>query len=93
MSARYEHALARSTRRRRGAPSRQRPTHRLRMHPELPRDIADVDTALHQCLNHHEVLLPEHPVLPPFGDGKEDILRRCLGDFLFRRSTDFYHRS
>ncbi len=29
---------------------------------------------------------------PPFADGTEDILLRCVGDFLVRRSTDFYHR-
>jgi len=35
------------------------------MHPELARDVAEVDTARGQCLNGHEVLRSQHDV-PPF---------------------------
>jgi hypothetical protein len=44
----------------RRAAARQSPADRLGVHHQLSRHIADVATALHQCLNHHEVLLPEH---------------------------------
>ncbi len=37
-----------------------RPTHRLRGDPEFRRDVALVDTALHECFNHQEVLLSQH---------------------------------
>jgi hypothetical protein len=30
------------------------------MHPQLLRDVTEVDTPLHQCLNHDEVLRSQH---------------------------------
>lgn len=52
----------------RRATPRHRPAHRLPMHPQLLRDVAEIDTALDQCLNRHEVLQSQHPVPPPDGD-------------------------
>jgi hypothetical protein len=79
---RIEHAPSRTSRRTGRAPARQRPTHRLRMHAQLPRDVTQVDTALHQCLNHHEVLLPEQPSSSGLAT-VEDILLGVWGTSYF----------
>jgi hypothetical protein len=46
--------------------------HRPGMDPQLPGDVTEIDAALDQCLNHHEVLRRQHvPLLPddPIGRG------------------------
>ena len=44
-------------------PAVERPLHRFRMHTHGLGDVPLVDTAVRQCLNHHEVLLRQHPSL------------------------------
>ena len=52
-----------------GRPGRRRPTplqrplHRLRVDAQGLGDVSLIDTAFRQCLNHHEVLLRQHPSL------------------------------
>jgi hypothetical protein len=48
--------------------------HRLPVHPELLRDVAEIDTAFDQCLNRHEVLQSQHPSLLPIGLGEGTFL-------------------
>jgi hypothetical protein len=40
------------------------------MHSEVLRDVTEVDTPLHQCLNRHEVLQSQHPSLLPMAIGE-----------------------
>src|SRR5262245_5904583 len=43
----------------------QRPPDRPRVHAQLLRDVAQVDTAFDHCLKRHEVLQSQHAVPPP----------------------------
>src|SRR5262249_35294671 len=43
---------------------------RLRVHAELLGNVAEIDTALDQCLNRHEVLQSQHLSLLPMGIGE-----------------------
>jgi hypothetical protein len=69
---RVEPTAARPARPPRRAPARDRPAHRLRVHAELAGDVAGVDAAPHQCLNHHDRPPARASVLPlgatPEGD-------------------------
>jgi hypothetical protein len=78
--------------RRRRPASLQGPAHRPRVHAHLLGDVAEVDTPFHQCLNRHEVLQSQHAVPPPDCPSVKGHSGWWLGDFLFRRSPDFYHR-
>jgi hypothetical protein len=53
------------------------------MNAQLPRDVTDVDTTSHQCLNHHEVLLPEHASSFGLARPEGDILLGVWGTSYF----------
>jgi hypothetical protein len=44
------------------------------VHPELLRDVAEIDTTFDQCLNRHEVLQTQHLSLLPIGVGEGTLL-------------------
>ena len=59
-----------------------------RVHAQLRRDVASVDTAFDQCLNRHEVLQSQHAVPPPdvaIGEGTFSLVVGGLPISVFSR--------